>query len=513
MLFRSCAQGAAAQPVQFTVAADRPGPVIARQLYGQFTEHLGQGVYGGLWVGPGSAIPNVRGWRQDVVQALKRLQVPVLRWPGGCFADEYHWRDGIGPRARRPVRINGNWGGVAEPNAVGSHEFFDLVEQLGAEAYLTGNLGSGSTQEMAEWLEYLTADGPSSLARERRRNGRAQPFRVHYFGVGNESWGCGGNMRPEHYVDLYRQTTTFLKTPADRAPKFIASGGFEQDTTWAEVLSRDIRGVFEDIGPKMAGISHHAYTFPGGDFAHKGPATGFGTADWVSTLRNPQRIGQILTQLEAKLDAHDPKGRLGLYLDEWGAWYDPEPGTPPGFLVQRNTLRDALLAALHFHVFHEHAQRLRMANVAQMVNVLQAMVVTDGPRMLLTPTYHAFELYKPFHDATSLPTELRGQPELVEGGHRLPAISASAARARDGRLVVSLVNADPRQAHRVRLDVRGEAVGTVQGRVLTADAMDAHNSFARPDRVQPRALATPAGGDPLQVELPPMSVAVLTLGR
>ena len=291
-LWALCAQGAAAQPVQLTVAADRPGPVIARQVYGQFTEHLGQGVYGGLWVGPGSAIPNVRGWRQDVVQALKRLQVPVLRWPGGCFADEYHWRDGIGPRARRPVRINGNWGGVAEPNAVGSHEFFDLVEQLGAEAYLTGNLGSGSTQELAEWLEYLTADGPSSLARERRRNGRTQPFRVHYFGVGNESWGCGGNMRPEHYVDLYRQTTTFLKTPADRAPKFIASGGFEQDTTWAEVLSRDIRGVFEDIGPKMAGISHHAYTFPGGDFAHKGPATGFGTADWVSTLRNPQRIGE-----------------------------------------------------------------------------------------------------------------------------------------------------------------------------------------------------------------------------
>jgi len=496
----------AANDISLRIDAAQAGPVIHRNVYGQFAEHLGTGIYEGMWVGPQSKIPNVRGWRKDVIGALKDLKVPLVRWPGGCFADEYHWRDGIGPRHKRPVKVNTHWGGVAEDNAVGTHEFFDLVEQLGAEAYVNGNLGTGSAQEMAEWLEYMTAEGKSTLAEQRRKNGRDKPFRVHYFAVGNEAWGCGGNMSPEHYVNQYKQVATFLKAPEKNRPLFIASGGNDQDTKWTEALSKGVKWNFDAIG-------HHYYTFPSGKWEGKGSAVGFAEDQWISTLANALKIEETIVKNKAVLDQHDPAKRLGLYLDEWGSWYDPEPGSNPGFLVQRNTLRDALLAALHFNVFHAHADRVRMTNIAQMVNVLQAMILTTKDRLLLTPTYHAFEMYTPFQDATTLPLSIANNPVYTVGASSMPGLSASAARGKDGKLWLAVVNSQATQASELTLDLAGASASRAQGRVLSAATMDAENSFAAPEAVKPQPYSAQAVNGRLSLKLPAKSIVVVALER
>ncbi len=495
----------AADEIKVVVDTAKPGPVINKNIYGQFAEHLGTGIYEGIWVGPDSKIPNVRGWRKDVVGALKNLKVPLVRWPGGCFADEYHWREGIGPRNKRPVKVNTHWGGVPENNAVGTHEFFDLVEQLGAEAYVNGNMGTGSAQEMAEWLEYMTAEGKSTLADLRRKNGRDKPFRVHYFAIGNETWGCGGNMRPEYYADLYRQVATFLKTPESNRPLFIASGGNDQDTKWTEVLSKNVRWNFD-------AIAHHYYTFPSGKWEGKGPAVGFAEDQWISTLANTLNIEKVIVKNKAILDQNDPKKRLGLYMDEWGSWYDPEPGSNPGFLVQRNTLRDALLAALHFNVFHAHADRVRMTNIAQMVNVLQAMILTTKDKLILTPTYHAFEMYTPFQDATSLPVSVQNNPTYSVAAHSMPTISATAAQGKDGKLWLGLVNADAAKPQELTLDL-GAALKSAKGRILTAAAMDAENSFKAPNAIKPEPFEAQAVNGKLVVKLPAKAIVVLAVER
>ncbi|MEO3691976.1 alpha-N-arabinofuranosidase [Roseateles paludis] len=493
-----------AAEVKLVVKADQAGPVIHRNIYGQFAEHLGTGIYEGMWVGPESKIPNVRGWRKDVIGALKALHVPLVRWPGGCFADEYHWREGIGPRNKRPVKVNTNWGGVAENNAVGTHEFFDLAEQLGAEAYVNGNLGTGSPQEMAEWLEYMTAEGDSTLAQLRRKNGRDKPFRVHYFAVGNEAWGCGGNMRPDYYVDLYRQAATFFKTPPNNRPIFIASGGTGHQIEWTEAIAKRAKGVPVDA------ISHHAYTLPTSDWAKKGQAVNFPESEWVSTLANAQQIDAMIRENVAVLDKLDPSKKIGFYFDEWGSWYDPEPGSNPGFLVQRNTLRDALLSALHFNVFHEHAERVKMTNIAQMVNVLQAMILTTKDKMVLTPTYHAFAMYVPFQDATSLPATLEGNPVYKVDKFEMPTVSATAARGKDGKLYLGLVNAHAHDAQSLTVDI-GKPVQAARGQLLTADKMDAQNELGKPAQVVPKAFEAKASNGQLKLTLPAKSVLVVAL--
>jgi alpha-N-arabinofuranosidase len=500
--------GLAAMPAfaQVSVSVDtgKPGPVINKNVYGQFAEHLGTGIYGGLWVGQNSSIPNTRGWRNDVVGALKELKVPLVRWPGGCFADEYHWRDGIGARNKRPVKVNTHWGGVAEDNAVGTHEFFDLVEILGTEAYINGNLGSGTPQEMAEWLEYMTSDTKSSLAELRRKNGRKAPYKVAYFGIGNEAWGCGGNMKPEYYANLYNHYATFLKTPPDARPKMVASGGNDNDTRWTEVLSKEAaRGT--------DGISFHYYTLPTGVWEKKGAATGFPESEWFSTMQQTLRMDQHIKQNVAILDKNDPEKKIGFYVDEWGTWYDVEPGTNPGFLFQRNTLRDAVVAALNFNIFHAHAERVRMTNIAQMVNVLQAMIITDKEKMLLTPTYHAYKMYIPFQDATSLPVAVDNDVAYSSNGKGVPGISATAARAKDGKVYIALVNTHPTRATDVTLNVAGLTVGGVAGQVLTADAMDAHNTFEKPQAIKPAPFSARAQDGKLTIKVPAKAVMVFAV--
>ncbi len=498
------AAAGAADAVSLTIDAAKPGPVIDKNIYGQFAEHLGTGIYQGLWVGPESKIPNTKGWRNDVVGALKKMHVPLVRWPGGCFADEYHWKDGIGPRSKRPVKVNTNWGGVEESNAVGTHEFFDLIDLLGADAYVNGNLGSGSVQEMSEWIEYMTSDSKSTLANLRRKNGHEKPFKVAYFAVGNEAWGCGGNMTPEHYADLYKNVETFLKAPATSRPKLIASGGNDNDTRWSEVLAKQLKR-------QANAISFHYYTIPTGKWEVKGAATGFAENEWIATLSNTLRMDSHIRANAAAMDKSDPEKRLGLFVDEWGTWYDVEKGTNAGFLFQQNTLRDAVVAALNFNIFHEHADRVRMTNIAQMVNVLQSMIITDKDRMFVTPTYHAFEMYVPFQGATSLPVTLADNPQYTLGSVSVPEVSASAARGTDGKLYLALVNTDPGKAADVTVNVAGQAVKGAQGRVLTAGAMDAHNTLQSPQEVKPAPFSATASGGKLRLTIPAKSVVVVAV--
>jgi alpha-N-arabinofuranosidase len=492
---------ARAAEVTGTLHADEPGPVISRYIYGHFLEHLGRAVYDGVWVGPDSPIPNRNGLRTDVVDALKALEIPVIRWPGGCYADEYHWQTGIGAPDERPVTINMSWGGVEETNAFGTHEFFALLEATGADAYIAGNLGTGSAREMVEWLEYMTSPVRSTLAEERRANGREEPWRVPFFGVGNESWGCGGQMTPEYYVNLYKQTAEFLEARGQRLLK-IASGGYDARTDWTEALSQ--------IGQNIDGISHHYYTTPTGVWARKGNATGFPEEQWISTLARALRVENHIAAQEALLAANDPDNRIGIYLDEWGTWYDPTPGASA--LWQQNTLRDAFVAALHFHVFHRHAERVRMANIAQTVNVLQAMILTEGDAMVLTPTYHVFKMYIPFQDATFLPVELDESPVYSLGDCSVPAVSATAARGEDGQIYVSLANLDPDETAEISLTIGGAAARIASAEILTGPRMDSHNTFEAPDQIGPRTFdgATLRGGT-LQVEMPSKSIVMIAL--
>lgn len=485
-----------------TIRADGNGPKVNRQLFGQFAEHLGAGIYGGIWVGENSPIPNVRGYRKDVVEALKNLKVPVIRWPGGCFADEYNWREGVGPRAKRPVKINTHWGGVTEPNSFGTHEFMDFAEMVGAEAYISGNVGSASPRELAEWVEYVTSPA-GSLASERAANGRKDPWKLPYIGLGNELWGCGGNMRAEYAADVTRRYSTFIKTPAGVRIMKSASGPSDEDYHWMEVMMRDAGRYFNAIGL-------HYYTITG-TWAKKGSATAFEEADYAKTLQNTLRMDSYIAKHAAIMDKYDPQKRVWLAVDEWGTWFDVEPGTNPGFLFQQNTLRDALVAALNANIFVKHADRVKMANIAQMVNVLQAMILTKDEKMVLTPTYHVFEMYKDFQDATALGIEV-SSPWYNRDASTLPAISASAVRDQAGKTHVALVNVDPARQVTVTANLSGASASSVSGRVLTAPAINSHNTFESPAAVKPVAFRGAAlKGSELTVEMPPKSVVVLDL--
>ena len=494
----------AQQPLsaELTVRADQTGPKVNRQLFGQFAEHLGAGIYGGIWVGEDSKIPNTHGYRNDVLQALRNLSVPVIRWPGGCFADEYNWREGVGPRAKRPVKINTHWGGVTEPNSFGTHEFMNFAELVGAEAYISANVGSAPPREVAEWVEYVTSPA-GSLANERAANGRKEPWKLPYLGLGNELWGCGGNMRAEYAADVTRRYSTFVKVPAGVRLMKAASGPSDEDYHWMEVMMRDAGRSFNAIGL-------HYYTITN-NWQRKGSATSFEEAEYAKTIAATLRMDGILAKHAAIMDKYDPNKRVSLAVDEWGTWYDVEPGTNPGFLYQQNTMRDALVAALNFNIFVKHADRVKLANIAQMINVLQAMILTKQDKMVLTPTYHAFEMYKVFQDGTAVPIELR-TPWYNKEASTVPAVSASAVRDKDGRLHIALVNVDPNQMVSVAAKLSGVSIASAKGRVLTGPAVNSHNTFEQPDAVKPVSFtgATVEGGG-LKVALPARSVVMLDL--
>jgi alpha-N-arabinofuranosidase len=500
---RAASQDRHVNSATLVIHADQPGAVINRNIYGQFAEHLGRLIYEGLWVGENSTIPNTRGMRNDVLAALKELRVPVLRWPGGCFADEYHWRDGIGPRDKRPRRPNASWGGV-DTNAFGTHEFLDLCEILGSDAYINGNLGSGSPQEMMEWIEYMTSDSDSTLAQLRRQNGREKPWKIPFFAVGNETWGCGGEMRPEYYADEYRRYATFIKNYSGNRIQKLAVGSHDDYYEWTDVLmSRAAR--------YMNGLSLHYYTLPTSDWSHKGSATQFAEKEWLATLVRTLKMEEFIEKHSAIMDKYDPQKRVGLMVDEWGTWYDREPGKDMGALYQQNTLRDAVVAGINLNIFNRHADRVKMANIAQMVNVLQAMILTDKERMVLTPTYYVFRMYKMHQGATSIPVDVTA-PQYAMEEQAVPSLSVSASRDQDGKLHLSIVNLDPNTPADIKTTVTGMTIGNVAGEVLTAPSMQAMNTFEKPATIQPTSFnGYKLQGSQLTLNVPAKSVVTLEL--
>ncbi len=488
------------------VDASAEGPEISKYLYGHFAEHLGRCIYDGIWVGPGSAVPNVNGYRKDVLEALKALNMPVLRWPGGCFADTYHWKDGIGPRDRRPRIKNVFWGGTVEDNSFGTHEFLDLCELLGCDAYISANVGSGTVEEMVDWIEYMISDDDIEMANLRRQNGRDKPWNVRFIGIGNESWGCGGNMTPEYYADKMKQYGSYVREYARDKMVRVGCGANGEDYNWTRVL-------MDKAARNMEALSVHYYTIAGPGWNNKTAATGFGEELYFSGLKKGLRMEELVTLHSQVMDQFDPRKRVGLYVDEWGIWTDVEPGTNPGFLFQQNSIRDALIAATTLDIFNRHADRVKMANIAQTVNVLQAMILTRDDKMVLTPTYHVFNMYKVHAGGTLLPVSFLSEKYSL-GNESLPAVSQTVSRDASGKLNVSLSNIHASKAMKVLLELSGKTVARVTGgTLLTAPAFNSVNTFENPSLVSPvpfrdARIVSPAV---LEVTLPPRSVVTFGL--
>ncbi|NJD09335.1 MAG: alpha-N-arabinofuranosidase [Gemmatimonadetes bacterium] len=507
----ACSSPAAGQ-TRLVVNADLGKDTISRHIYGHFAEHLGRGIYDGFWYRANeNAEPRLR---EDVIAALRAIRIPNLRWPGGCFADYYHWRDGIGPRASRPRMVNSLWGEVVEDNSFGTHEFMDLVERLGAEPLVVGNVGSGTVQEMADWWEYLNHPGGSTLAQQRAANGHPEPYGVRFWGVGNESWGCGGNMTPQHYADVYRNFAEFIRSMRGVQPFRIASGPYMDRRLavdlndwgdpfeWTETLMREAGGDID-------GVDFHYYTFARLFGATSPSATDFDEHDWFVTMDLALNIDSLIDRHASIMDRYDPGKRVSMIIGEWGLWHDVEPGTNPGFLYQQSTIRDAVLAGIHLNIFNNHADRIRMANLAQTINVLQSVILTQGEQLLLTPTYHVFDLYQVHQDAVLLPTHLEHSAYTV-GKDSVEAVTASASRDRNGRVHITLTNQDPNRSRALAIELRGMTAAAVSGRVLTGDAMNAHNTFADPKHVVPVDFTgMRLRGNTLSVDLPPRSVVAL----
>jgi len=495
-------QGSAVPEAMIIINADQGTETISRHIYGHFSEHLGRCIYGGYWVGRDSEIPNTNGIRNDVVEALKLIHIPNLRWPGGCFADEYHWMDGIGPASQRPKMVNTHWGGVTEDNSFGTHEFMDLCEQLGTEPVICGNVGSGSVKEMSQWVEYLNFDGISPMADLRRENGRKEAWGVKYWGVGNENWGCGGNMTADFYANQYRRYATYCRNYGENRLYKIAGGANSEDYNWTETLMRKIPHHLMD------GISMHYYTT---NWNNKGSATDFGEDRYFDVLKRCLAIEAAIDRHIAIMNRYDPEKNVALVFDEWGTWYTVEPGTNPGFLFQQNSMRDALVAGLTLNYLNQKCDRIKMANIAQTINVLQALIFTNENQMLLTPTYHIYDMFKVHHDAELLPLSLES-PDYAFGKESLPAINASASKSPDGKIHVSLVNIDPVQTLDVVLKLRGTDVHKVNGTVLTSEEVNSHNTFANPREVVPVEFNdVKIMKDQIVVTLPAQSVVVLEI--
>ena len=489
----------------FINADDKKGH-INREIYGHFSEHLGRCIYGGIYVGEESSIPNIHGLRNDVVEAFKQIKMPVLRWPGGCFADEYHWKDGIGDKAKRKKMVNTNWGGVVEDNSFGTHEFMELCDLVGCEPYIAGNLGSGTVQELAEWIEYMTFDGISPMTELRKQNGREKPWKLKYLGIGNENWGCGGNMRPEYYVDQYRQYQAYCKNFGDNKLFRVAcgpGGDGEEWFHWTEVLMQNLNGT--QNREQAQAISLHTYNVS--DWVNKGSATDYDNDDYYTIMGLANHMDENITRHAEIMNRYDPECKVGLIVDEWGTWFDVEPGTNPAFLYQQNTMRDALVAAVSLNIFNRHTDRVKMANLAQAVNVLQALILTEGEKMLKTPTYHVFDLYKEHQDAENVYCWLEN--ENLSEGKNVPMLSASAS-VKNGVLTITAANCSLSDEAEISCELCGIDAGEVSARILT-DEIHAHNDFDRPDSVTVKPFTAALENSKLGLKLPPCSVVEVTI--
>lgn len=489
--------------IKLIVKESDPKIIINKNIYGHFAEHLGHCIYGGFYVGDTSKIKNTNGVRNDIIDALKSLKIPILRWPGGCFADTYHWKDGIGAKSKRPSIVNTNWGNVTEDNSFGTHDFLNMCKLLGCEPYLSGNVGSGTVQELADWVQYVNFDNKSPMSDLRKKNGQQEPWGVKFWGIGNEAWGCGGNMKPEFYADKFREYTTFMNSTYKTQLFKIASGAGSGDYNWTETVMKNIPLYMID------GIAMHHYAVI--DWNHKSDATDFTEQQYFITMKEAWKMEEFVTNHSAILDKYDPKKKVALVVDEWGGWYDVEKGTNPGFLYQQNTMRDAMIAGITLNIFNNHADRVRLACLAQCVNVLQAVILTNKEKMILTPTYHVMKMYNVHQDARLVPL-IVSKRNYVLGKDTLQAISASASVDANDKMHISLVNIDPQNEQTINIDLSSGKYTSVTGTILTSATLQDHNSFNEPDKIKPVAFKKVSlNGSTLTVQLPPISVVVVEL--
>ncbi len=484
---------------------------IHREIQGHFAEHLGRCIYEGVYVGENEVIPHTNGMRNDVVEALKEIRIPVLRWPGGCFADEYHWKDGIGPKEKRKRMINTHWGGVLEDNSFGTHEFMELCDQLKCKKYINGNLGSGTVQEMSEWVEYLTFEGVSPMADLRKANGHEKAWEVDYFGVGNENWGCGGNMTPEHYANEYRRYQTYVRNyNPDKPLQKIAGGANVDDFNWTEVVLNITHRAPEWLHGFMDGLSLHYYVHPGG-WLNKGSATVFDDKDWYMTMYKALYMDTLIKKHGAIMDKYDPECKIGMVVDEWGTWYDVEPGTNPGFLYQQNTMRDALVAGVTLNIFNKNCKRVKMANLAQMVNVLQSVILTEGKKMILTPTYHVFNMYKYHQDATLIESSIDTEAIGLEENYQVPNLTESVSLGEDGKVHITLTNLSIHKSYPIESIIVDKKVEGVEATILV-NQMDAYNTFDLPEVVKTQPFTQiKIVENGLVFDIPPCSIVHIAL--
>lgn len=489
---------------QLVIVANNAGPTISKDIYGHFAEHLGRCIYGGIWVGTESKIPNTNGIRNDVLFALREMKIPNLRWPGGCFADTYHWKDGIGPQQKRASIVNIHWGGITEDNSFGTHEFMKLTELLGCDAYINGNLGSGSVEEMSDWVQYLTSDADSPMTRLRKENGREEPWKVKYFAIGNENWGCGGNMTDEYYANVMKQFSTYLNNYGKNILYRVACGPYSNNYAWTETLMKDPLTRY-----RFQGLSIHYYS----GLSRKHSATDFIEKDWFDIMKANLFMDPLIKGHEAIMDRYDPQKTQGLIVDEWGNWFNEEPGTNPSFLFQQNTLRDAISAAIQLNIFNNHADRVKMANLAQTVNVLQSVILTQDEKMVLTPTYHVFKLFSIHQDARLLQTDLKCEDYTFEGA-KIPSVTASASVDKENRIHISLVNLNPNKQITLTCPIIGGSYKVITGALLTAPTMNTFNSFDNTDKVKPSTFKDFTYKDGiLTIKMPSKSIIVLELSK
>ena len=488
--------------IQVSVETDDNAPIISKNIYGHFAEHLGMCIYGGFFVGDTSKIANTNGVRNDIIKALKELKIPNLRWPGGCFADTYHWKDGIGPKENRPTIVNKWWGGVTEDNSFGTHDFLNMCEELGAEPYLSGNVGSGTVQELADWVQYVNFSGKSPMSDLRQKNGRKEPWKVKFWGIGNEAWGCGGNMTAEYYVNEYRKYATFMSDWENTGGIIrIASGASDADYHWTETLMKNIPLHM------LGGVALHHYSTV--EWRHKGDAVDFSEEQYFKTMRSALLMEELVTKHSAIMDEYDPNHRVALIVDEWGGWYNVEEGTNPGFLYQQNTMRDAMIAGATLNIFNNHSDRVKMANLAQTVNVLQAVVLTKGEKMILTPTYYVMKMYNVHQDAKLIPVSFNS-PSYEYNGETLPAISMSASKDKNGLVHFSLVNIDAHHENSVEINCSNLGLKEFKGTILTSKNLQDHNTFDNPTKIEPKAFDNfELKKGNLTIPIPPFSVIVI----
>lgn len=502
--FLLCVFSAVSQ-TEIKLQTDSAKTQINKHIYGHFAEHLGRCIYDGIYVGEtNQMIANTAGVRNDIIQALKDLKVPNLRWPGGCFADTYQWKDGIGSKESRPKMVNVWWGGVTEDNSFGTHDFLDLCEQIGAEPYLAGNVGSGSVKDLSDWVAYVNHPGGSPMAELRKENGRAKPWNVKMWGVGNEAWGCGGNMTAEYYANIYRQYATFMSDWSNTGNLFrIASGANSADYHWTETLMKNIPNHL------LSGLALHHYSVL--RWTEKGPAISFSEAQYFKTMEEAWKMEELVSKHSQIMDKYDPKRKVALIVDEWGGWYNVEEGTNPGFLYQQNTMRDAMIAGVTLNIFNNHAERVKGANLAQIVNVLQAVILTEKEKILLTPTYHVMKMYNVHQDATLIPINYKS-PDYEFNGKKISAVSVSASRDKTETTNISITNIDYAKAHEINIDLGNLSPKQISAQILSSENIQDHNTFENPKKVEPKVFSkVRLDGNKIRLEIPAYSVVLLSV--